>query len=615
MSTWEHETGRLNALIAALPLEERTAAGPPESVLVDSWRRSQRSGVDLANVSAPYAGHAGADSALDAAARAELDEPGDDSEVSICVVDARMVVRVRGGEPPPFGRVLDELRLVPGFCVSEAHVGTTAMSLALVDGVECRLPGPQHFHPQLATFAEAAAMIRDEEGAVLGAVAVLAYRASSGDGLLSLARRLAAGIARRVAMRRDAAFAAVRAAFRGQEADGGRAIATDGDDVLLSGRLLTLPGEDVRALQDELLASFAVEEFHRRHVDLPSGSCVDADTCAVRIDGALVGAVLVVREVGSGTAPSEAARRQGAHAVPAVRRDFAADWARAHRSAEQTEGAIGSRELLSPFDRARREIAANIAGWRSHLLLGEQGVGKRTLVVEEFERAHPDGRVQLLDCSAPGWGTRAADAAIARAATEDRPRLLVLAKLAELTSVNARRLDELLSAHSGSALPPLVVGCLDEQDADSGRPYGLLIRRFHDAVRIPTLRARADEIAGLALDILRQDARGRSLRLSHQVIRVLEGYAWPGNVNELRDVIRYAIARKPVGEIQPSDLPAVCFSRTTHRLTALEAAQCDAIIQALYECRGNRYRAAEMLGIGRSSLYRKIDAFGISYIG
>ena len=46
----------------------------------------------------------------------------------------------------------------------------------------------------------------------------------------------------------------------------------------------------------------------------------------------------------------------------------------------------------------------------------------------------------------------------------------------------------------------------------------------------------------------------------------------------------------------------------------LESAQCDAIIQALYESGGNRYKAAAMLGIARSSLYRKIDAFGISYI-
>jgi transcriptional regulator of acetoin/glycerol metabolism len=65
--------------------------------------------------------------------------------------------------------------------------------------------------------------------------------------------------------------------------------------------------------------------------------------------------------------------------------------------------------------------------------------------------------------------------------------------------------------------------------------------------------------------------------------------------------------------VQPPDLPAFCFT-SAPRLTMLETAQADAIIHALYETRGNRYKAAAMLGIARSSLYRKIDAFGISYV-
>jgi hypothetical protein len=84
---------------------------------------------------------------------------------------------------------------------------------------------------------------------------------------------------------------------------------------------------------------------------------------------------------------------------------------------------------------------------------------------------------------------------------------------------------------------------------------------------------------------------------------------------EFEDVLRYVVARKPIGEIQARDLPAVCFNGRSRRLSMLEAAQCDAIIQALYEAKGNRYKAAAALGIARSSLYRKIDAFGISYIG
>ena len=148
---------------------------------------------------------------------------------------------------------------------------------------------------------------------------------------------------------------------------------------------------------------------------------------------------------------------------------------------------------------------------------------------------------------------------------------------------------------------------------DASRPYGLLLRHFHETVRVPALRHRADELADIALSVLRAIGGGRSLRLSHQVIRVLEGYAWPGNINELEDVLRYVVARKPVGVIQAPDLPALCFT-SRPRLTMLETAQADAIIQALYEARGNRYQAAAMLGIARSSLYRKIDAFGISYI-
>lgn len=149
---------------------------------------------------------------------------------------------------------------------------------------------------------------------------------------------------------------------------------------------------------------------------------------------------------------------------------------------------------------------------------------------------------------------------------------------------------------------------------DATRPYGLLLRHFREVTRVPALRYRIDEIGDIAWTILHRLSLRRSLRLSHQVIRVLEGYPWPGNISELEDVLRYVTARKPVGEIQPPDLPVLCFQGRARRMSMLETAQCDAIIQALYESRGNRYKAAMMLGIARSSLYRKIDAFGISYI-
>jgi hypothetical protein len=316
-------------------------------------------------------------------------------------------------------------------------------------------------------------------------------------------------------------------------------------------------------------------------------------------------------------APPESVRRQGSHVAPLARRDYALDLRGRGNGREHAEARIrANRELLSPYLRARAEVAASVRQGRNHLLIGEPGVGKRTLLVDRFRKAHPAGHVAVVDGSnfgtePAGPGARQPDLLPHRDA---RPQLVLLRAMNELGPVGARRLDEALRPLVALPDGPLVVGCVDTPAVDATRPYGLLLRHFHEVTRVPALRYRADEIGDIALAVLRRIGGGRSLRLSLQVVRVLESYAWPGNIAELEDVLRYVVARKPVGEIQPPDLPTLCFTGRTRRLSMLESAQCDAIIQALYESRGNRYKAAAMLGIARSSLYRKIDAFGISYI-
>ena len=68
---------------------------------------------------------------------------------------------------------------------------------------------------------------------------------------------------------------------------------------------------------------------------------------------------------------------------------------------------------------------------------------------------------------------------------------------------------------------------------------------------------------------------------------------------------------RPVGEIQPEDLPGYCCQTSGRTLSALESIERDAIIQALRDAGGNRVQAAATLGIARSSLYRKLTSFGI----
>ena len=104
----------------------------------------------------------------------------------------------------------------------------------------------------------------------------------------------------------------------------------------------------------------------------------------------------------------------------------------------------------------------------------------------------------------------------------------------------------------------------------------------------------------------------------------LQRYAWPGNVRELRNVIERLMIMVPGDAISPADLsfldPQRCGVRTPPErrpdaLTLHEARdrfERDLILRTLAEQQGNMSRTAEVLGVERSNLYRKMKAFGIA---
>jgi two-component system nitrogen regulation response regulator NtrX len=105
---------------------------------------------------------------------------------------------------------------------------------------------------------------------------------------------------------------------------------------------------------------------------------------------------------------------------------------------------------------------------------------------------------------------------------------------------------------------------------------------------------------------------------------VLQHYPWPGNVRELRNVIERLMIMVPGDTISPSDLSfldptalsrpaapeAVGERRTLHE--ARDQFERDLILRTLAEQQGNMSRTAEVLGVERSNLYRKMKAFGIA---
>ena len=106
--------------------------------------------------------------------------------------------------------------------------------------------------------------------------------------------------------------------------------------------------------------------------------------------------------------------------------------------------------------------------------------------------------------------------------------------------------------------------------------------------------------------------------ISKEALVFLENYGWPGNIRELENVIRRALALGKGSEITPEDLPrnitgAKAASGQDAALPedALASFEVSAIRNALVKSGGNREKAAQILGIGVATLYRKIKRYKI----
>ena len=144
---------------------------------------------------------------------------------------------------------------------------------------------------------------------------------------------------------------------------------------------------------------------------------------------------------------------------------------------------------------------------------------------------------------------------------------------------------------------------------------------------VPALRDRQEDIPLLADHFMADFAReyGRRLKSFEPAARaVLQHYPWPGNVRELRNMIERLMIMVPGDLISAPDLSFLdptALARpaapdgTTDRRTLHEARdqfERDLILRTLAEQQGNMSRTAEVLGVERSNLYRKMKAFGIA---
>jgi DNA-binding NtrC family response regulator len=144
-------------------------------------------------------------------------------------------------------------------------------------------------------------------------------------------------------------------------------------------------------------------------------------------------------------------------------------------------------------------------------------------------------------------------------------------------------------------------------------------------LRIPPLRERPEDITPLAAQLLQKiaaDMKHPGIELIPKAAAALEQYSWPGNIRELRNVLERAVLLSESGVVRPEHLrfefasktqPAretpVAIGANSPSLAEMERRYIQQVIE---DEQGNVARAAQRLGVPRSSLYKKVKAMEIS---
>ena len=161
---------------------------------------------------------------------------------------------------------------------------------------------------------------------------------------------------------------------------------------------------------------------------------------------------------------------------------------------------------------------------------------------------------------------------------------------------------------------------LQEQMAQHAFRADLLYRIRVGRIHLPPLRERTEDIPLLIWSFVSQcrKAMGKLFvqDVSPDALQRLARYPWPGNIRELKSVIEYAVLQCEGDTIQPRHFPPELLASPGTALpvskTITTVKDRARLLEALKETKGNRARAAQLLGISRATFYRWLDDLDIS---
>lgn len=548
-----------------LALPPGHAGVPP--LIEQSWRRCIGEAVPTAPERIGYADPGDDHTALRRAAAPVLERLVDsfaDVPVAMVLSDAtgRIVRRHVGVRRQR--TLMDRASAVEGSDFSERSVGTNGIGTVLVERRPVLVRGPEHYNALLENLTCAGTpLVEPGTGRTVGSLS-LACAVRDVHPLMAV---MAADIGRQIEARLldeagEHRRRLVRAYLALERATTG-ALVVDADTVLADRHALAHAGPDLHTLLWDLLRDGGPDRPRRMRVPMPDGP---HDAIVAPVEGT------------GGTAFS--VRLAPRRAAPAVAAPATVRGAALHHDPEVDHRL---REAVS-----HRETVA---------VTGPGGSGKLRTARRVLSRLGHDGAVVVEPHREPEWWETA------RAAL-DAGRGLVLRRV----HLSPGPRPALLRDLAATGVPFVLTA--DADPTDDTTPA--LLGQVATTVRLPALAAGREHLPTLVETLLAElPPPASGSRLSGAALDRLRAWHWPGDLAELRAVVTAAARRADGGTAGEADLPDRL--RTAGReLGLLEAAERDAVVDALRAAGGNRTRAARTLGIGRNTLYRKLREFGVS---
>ena len=557
--------------------------------ILASWWRSRRWNVAADRIDLSYQRDPDLDTPLTRSALPvlrHLREHLDGQPISIILTDQAGLVLTRLDAGRELDAHLDRVNLAPGFSYAEEYVGTNGIGTALEGGRPMHVFGHEHYAEHLEDLACAGVPIHHPiSGKTVGAVDLTCWRRDADPLLLTLAKTTAGQIQQ--ALLADSGIRELELLqeyLRTCRRTAGIVFALNNDVVMMNdhARHALDPAEQA------LLLTRAAETLAGRNptasltVELPSGVEVRMFCRPVRGEGRLTGGVVQVKLADQ--------RPGGVHleAVPSPRMFL--------------PGLVGSGGL---WLRGCHQVRSVYGTGEWLTLEGEAGSGKLAVIRAIHQHDNPGAHFAVVDAAAAGRGWLDD----VRRELAGHEGALVIQHTDRLGDDTQRALADLLEPARADGTAPWVAMTMSQRH-DAG-DLAELLRFFPSTVELPPLRYHLEDVPALVASFLAQLVTDGRLTCSPEALQMLSRSSWPGNIGQLRRVLRNIVQHRRSGAIQPGDLPPECRTVSRRLLSPLEAMERDAIVRSLLDWNGSKIKAAAALGMSRATIYRKIREYGI----